>query len=76
MLSNDEFVKSIKNNLYPKATELEAECLRLFNRQFSPGRGLTGLIGNNELDYTIHLLNSSISFLKRLAKEQNIEIVK
>jgi hypothetical protein len=74
MLSNDEFIKSVENIFYPKATEIEQECLRLFNKQFIPSRGPTGLQGLNEIDFTIGLLQSSINFLKALAKEQNIKI--
>jgi hypothetical protein len=75
MLSNDEFVTTVEINLYPKAREIEATCLKMFNKQFSPGRGETGLRGSNELDFTICYLQSSINFLKKLAKEQNIKIV-
>ncbi|OGM10624.1 hypothetical protein A2Z67_00010 [Candidatus Woesebacteria bacterium RBG_13_36_22] len=74
MLSNHEFIKAIENSIYPKAAKIENECLQLFNKQFLPGRGPTGLTGRDELAWTIGLLKSSVSFLERLAKEQKIEI--
>jgi len=73
MLSNHEFVVAVRDSIYPKVVELENECLQLFNKQFSPGRGPTGVSGTNEFTWTIDLLKSSISFLERLAKEQKID---
>ena len=74
MLSQQEFIDEILENIYPMATDIENRCLDLFNKQFSPGRGQTGLTGTNELDQTIQYLQSSICFLRRLAKEQHIEV--
>lgn len=74
MLSNHEFVIAVRDSIYPKVVGVESECLQLFNKQFSPGRGPTGLPGSNEFTWTINLLKSSISFLERLAKEQKIEV--
>lgn len=76
MLSEHNFIKTIEDDIYPKAIEIENTCLEMFNKQFSPGRGATGFRGYNELDATIQLLESSITFLTRLAKEHNLIIHK
>jgi len=68
MLSQHEFYKEIDENLFPKAQELEDECLKLFNKKFPPGRGQTGLTGSNEIDFTIGLLKSSINLLEAIKK--------
>jgi len=69
MLSNHEFVIAVRDSIYPKVVEIENECLQLFNKQFSPGRGPTGVRGGNELTWTLDLLRSSVSFLERFDKE-------
>lgn len=74
MLSNHIFVEAVETSIYPTARKLEEECRALFNKQFVPGMGPTGVRGSNELAFTIGYLEASIAILKRLAKEQGIEL--
>ena len=74
MLSNHELVTAVRDELYPKIKDIENQCLNLFNKQLIPGRGPTGQVGTNELAFSICLLLSSAAMLKRVAKEQNIDI--
>lgn len=76
MLSEHEFITAVRDEIYPAVRSVENSCLKLFNRQFSPGRGPTGLIGMNDIDETIQLLGSSIAFLRRLAKDHAIKLVR
>ena len=70
MLGNQEFVDTVVKELYPKAREVEGRCLELFNKQFTPGRGPTGVCGQNEADFTICYLRSAANLLERLTQEQ------
>lgn len=75
MISNHEFVVAVRDDIYPQVRELEEKLLKLFVSHVGL-RGPTAMPGdaNNEVAYTIRYLNSSIAFLKRLAKEHNIPI--
>ena len=74
MLSNHEFVTAVRDEIYLDVVKLEKKCLELFNKQYVPGRGPTGFYGNNEVAFTIQLLLSSASLLKRIAIEQKINL--
>jgi len=65
MLSEHEFVLAIRE-IYPKVRELESQVLDLFNKKFVPGRGMTGLSGRNEYDFTIGYLKSMIAMLEAI----------
>ena len=69
MLGHQEFVDTVVKDIYPKTRELEGRCLELFNKHFTPGRGPTGITGNNELDFTICYLRSAATMLERLKQE-------
>ena len=75
MLSNHEFCQAVEE-IYPKVVEIESQLLELFNKQYLPGRGrgITGFRGDNELHKTIELLQSSLAFLRSIAKKQNIDV--
>lgn len=72
MLTNHEFLIEVIQEIYPKVKSIEADCLQLFNKQFNPGRGPTGLTGTNELDWTVQLLRSSALLLDRIAMEHHL----
>jgi len=74
MLSNHIFTQAVEQQLYPAAKELEARCLMLFNKQFIPGRGITAMLGTNELAFTITYLKSAANLLIKIAEKQHIEI--
>ena len=65
MLSEHEFTEAIRE-IYPKAKKLENKVLGLFNQKFCPGRGITGMTGINEYDFTINYLESTIAMLKKI----------
>ena len=75
MLSNHVLCEAIDTEIYPKAKEIQKLVFDLYRKQFA-GRilGPQGLTGSNELDFTIQILNGTISLLKAIAKEQKIEI--
>ena len=68
MLSEHELVVAIRESIYPKIKELDKECLNLYNKKYPMGRGLTGVTGYDELDWSISLLNSCVSFLESFKK--------
>jgi len=74
MLSNHEFVTEVRDKLFPVIRGIEKSCLDLFNKEFCPGRGPTGVVGSNEVAWVINYLMSAAAILRRLAQEHNIEV--
>ena len=69
MLSEHELIQAVRKDLYLQAQKIESQCLDLFNQKYTPGRGPTGLIGTNELDFTICYLRSAANLLERLRSD-------
>jgi hypothetical protein len=59
MLSDHELVVAVRK-MYPKIQEIEKECLDLFNQRFVPGRGPTGVLGTDEVAFSICYLRSPL----------------
>jgi hypothetical protein len=71
MLSSHELVVAVRE-IWPEVQEIESKCLKLFNLQFQPGRGPTGVTGENELKWTIQYLRGSANFLERIGVEHGL----
>ena len=77
MLSNHILCETVEKTLYPKAKEIEEVARGLFHKQFaSSWPGEPGHTGNNELDYTIQLLDGAINMLLDVARSQKIEVTR
>ena len=74
MLSEHEFVCAIRDDVYPLAKKLEEVSLALFLRQYPGSRGPTGMTGLNELGWSVSLIKSSLSFIKRLSDDFHREL--
>ncbi len=72
MLSEHDLIRKVCDDLYPKADSLDEDCRALFNKHVQPGAGPTGLLGDNELAFTIQHLRSAAAFLERIGRDKGI----
>lgn len=77
MLSNHVLCETVENTLFPKAKEIQAIASDLVHKQFACNwPGPQGFTGNNELDYTIQLLDGAINLLLQVAKAQQVRVTR
>jgi hypothetical protein len=71
MLSEHELVLKVRE-IYPEIQAMENEVLDLFNAEGCPGRGPTGLTGDNELACSIQYLRSTANMLETIGKRKGL----